>query len=140
MTVAVSLERFFRDYAAASSSSEPERITGFYAESFIAAGPRGSATFKNDSRFIEWLSQLQDFNQRTGMIAMEAVSVYPSLSLSESHQLVSVEWGARFKKTGDRLITFRIAYLLEKVGESWKILANVSEKDQEQEMSKLGLL
>ena len=140
MTAAVSLEAFFRDYAAASFASEPERIAEFYAGSFIAAGPAGSAVFKNDDRFIEWLSQLRQFNQHSGMTAMEVVSVEQVKALSERHLLSSVEWGARFKKTGEQLIKFRISYLVERVEETWKILVYVSEKDQEEEMRRLGLL
>jgi hypothetical protein len=130
----------FRDYAAASRGHEPERVAGFYAESFIAAGPRGSAVFKNDDQFHEWLRQVEQFNQSTGMTSMTVVSVQEPLSLSEKHVLVTVDWGARFVKTGDRLITFQIAYLLERSSAGWKILAYVSQKDQEEEMRGLGLI
>lgn len=136
----LALEPFFRDYAVASVESPVEQIPAFYADSFIASGPRGSAVFKNDEKFIEWLGKIHEFNQRTGMVSMEVVSIEEPVSLSSRHILASVDWGARFRKTGDRLITFRIAYLLEKIGDRWKILAYVSEKDQEDEMRELGLL
>jgi hypothetical protein len=134
------LELFFRDYAVASVESPVEQIPPFYADNFIASGPRGSAVFKNDERFLEWLGQVHQFNQRIGMVSMEVVSVEERVSLSSRHILVSVEWGARFTKTGDRLITFRIAYLMEKAEDKWRILAYVSEKDQEDEMQESGLL
>ena len=47
---------------------------------------------------------------------------------------------ARFEKTGDRAIEFEIAYLTERVGESWRVLGYVSARDQEEEMRALGLL
>jgi hypothetical protein len=53
---------------------------------------------------------------------------------------VHVEWGARFLQTGDRLIKFRIAYLVEAGPDGPRILAYISEKDQEEEMRSEGLL
>jgi len=41
-----------------------------------------------------------------------------------------VRWSARFE----------IAYLIERAGDSWRVLGYVSERDQEDEMRSLGLL
>ena len=130
----------FRDYAAASLHAEPARLAAFYAASFIVAGPTGSAAFPNDERFLDWLRQLHAFNRRVGMTSLAPVSLGDPLLLSERHVLVRVQWGARFEKTGDQPVTFWIAYLLERSPDGWKILAYVSEKDQDQEMQALGLL
>jgi len=133
-------ETFFDSYGAASLDAKPERIASFFGESFIAGGPRGSAVFRSDERFLDWLTQLHQFNLNIGMTAMTPVSIKDSRSLSSRHELVTVEWGARFEKTGERTITFQIAYLLEAAGEDWNIIAYISEKDQEEEMRALGLL
>src|SRR5688572_4439157 len=85
-------ETFFRDYGAAALGAAPERIAALYAESFIAAGPRGSAVYRNDEQFINWLRQLHQFNESSGMTAMTVVSINDSKSLSGRHQLVTVEW------------------------------------------------
>jgi hypothetical protein len=134
------LERFFREYASASLESPSERLPAFYAASFIVGGPTGSAAFKNDGKFVEWLGELHKFNQQTGMISMEVLGVEQLSPLSSRHVLANVDWGARFRRTGDRVIAFRIAYLLEKTEDTWKILAYIAEKDQEQEMRELGLV
>jgi hypothetical protein len=84
-----------------------------YAPSFIVGGPGGSASFVNDERFVAWLEQVFAFNREHGMHALEVVC--------------------------DRLVEFRISYLLEHTTET-KILAYVSEADQAAEMKKLGLL
>jgi hypothetical protein len=105
-------EAFFRDYASTSRDPSAERIAAFYAPSFIAGGPQGSAVFNNDAAFLDWLRNLHQFNERSGLVSVAVVSVATPLSLSPRHALVSVEWGMRFRKTGDRLITFRIAYLM----------------------------
>ena len=49
---------------------------------------------------------------------------------SETHANVTVTWGARFAKTGARLIEFDITYLLEDLGEGRKILAYVIPTDR----------
>jgi hypothetical protein len=36
------------------------------------------------------------------------------VTLSPLHALAIVRWGARFEKTGDRVIEFEISYLVEK--------------------------
>jgi hypothetical protein len=130
----------FRDYGSAALGADAGRIAAFYADSFIAAGPRGSAVFANDDKFLSWLGQLHELNVKTRMTSMEVVSIDRQRPLSERHELANVEWGARFEKTGAQRITFRISYLVEKVGEGWKILAYVAEKDQEEELRRLGLL
>ena len=133
------LAALFRAYGAAALGTDPGGIAAFSADSVLAAGPTGSAVFQNDEHFVAWLRQVRRFNQDTGMTAMQVMSLGEPLSLSERHRLVSVEWGARFARTGDRVIRFRIAYLVERVGDSRKTLAYVSGKDQEQEMRALGL-
>ncbi len=60
--------------------------------------------------------------------------------LSPLHILAQVRWSARFEKTGDRAIEFEIAYLIERAGESWRVLGYISARDQEEEMRMLGLL
>jgi hypothetical protein len=60
--------------------------------------------------------------------------------LSPLHVLARVRWEARFERTGARAVEFDIAYLMERAGESWRVLGYVSERDQEEEMRALGLL
>ncbi|HTA44231.1 MAG TPA: hypothetical protein VK789_17400 [Bryobacteraceae bacterium] len=133
-------EEFFRDYAATSRDPSAERIAAFYAPSFIAGGPRGSAVFNNDAAFLDWLRNLHEFNERSGLVSVEVVSVAAPVRLSPRHALVSVEWGTRFRKTGDQLITFRIGYLMEGSGDAWKILAYISEEDQSEVMREFDLV
>ena len=134
----MSLERFFSRYAELSMD-RPEALAGLYAATFIVGGPEGSHAFTNDARFIEWLRQVADFNRQHGMRAVMAVSIR-DLTLSPLHMLATVTWGARFEKTGDRLIEFDISYLLEEAADDWRILSYISRSDQNAEMAKEGLL
>ena len=135
----IALLSYFEDYAASAAEPSGARTAAFYADSFIAAGPRGSAVFENDHRFLDWLRNVREFNQRAGMLSVNVVSIESPVHLSPLHLLATVEWGARFRNASDRVITFRIAYLLENSSDQWKILAYISEKDQEEEMQKSGL-
>ncbi len=133
------LTAFFERYAKASLGNDPQVLAAMYAPSFIVGGPRGSATFANDARFLDWLKEVHDFNRKHGMRTLEIVSVAPT-QLSPVHTLVIVKWGARFEKTGDRLVAFQIAYLLENAADGALILSYISEADQEAEMKALGIL
>lgn len=133
------LSGFFSRYAELSLTAQPEALAKLYAPTFIVGGPQGSQAFPNDARFIEWLRQVFDFNRQHGMRALTAVSIR-ELTLSPLHTLATVTWGARFEKTGDRLIEFDIAYLLERAADDWRILSYIAQSDQMAEMAKEGLI
>jgi len=139
MDIATTLRQFFDRYAELSTGSTPEALSPLYAPTFIVAGPEGSQAFPNDDKFLDWLRQIHAFNQQYGMRGLE-VRQLQEVPLSPIHTLATVTWGARFEKTGDRLIEFTIAYLVERAGQNWTILAYVSERDQAGEMKRLGLL
>lgn len=135
----MALHDFFVRYAGLSTGDDPEALAALYASTFIAGGPQGSQTFANDARFLDWLREMAAFNRQSGMREMTVVSIR-DLPLSPLHTLATVRWGARFEKTGDRLIEFDISYLVEKAGDAWRVLAYISAADQEVEMKKHGLL
>jgi hypothetical protein len=132
-------EQFLMRYATLSMGDDHRSMAEMYAPSFFVAGPKGSAVFANDARFLEWLGQVRAFNREHGMHAVSPAAVRET-ELSPLHVLAHVRWSARFEKTGDRPVEFEIAYLIERAGESWRILGYVSERDQEEEMRALGLL
>jgi hypothetical protein len=131
------LEAFFRDYAAASMSPDAASLAPFYAGSFIAAGPAGSAAFQNDERFIEWLRGVHDFNANAGMQTLDVVSVHES-RISDQYTLATVEWSAGFRSLHDPA-RFRISYLLQ-LTDRPQVLAYIAHEDQETVMRELGLL
>lgn len=132
------LRSFFDNYARVSLHGEPDVLATLYGPTFIVAGPEGSRAFANDDQFTRWIEQVQTANQQSGMQALDVVAVDP-IVLSPKHVLAQVQWGARFAKTGSERIEFRIAYLLERAGETWVILGYVSEADQQAEMARHGL-
>lgn len=135
----MTLNQFFDRYAELSTSTQPDGLATLYAPTFIVGGPEGSQAFTNDARFIDWLRQVADFNKQHGMRDLRVVTVRDA-ELSPIHTLATVTWGTRFEKTGDRLIEFDIAYLLERADDKWRILSYISRSDQSEEMAKAGLL
>jgi hypothetical protein len=135
----VAIIKFFESYAVVSMRDDPKLHANLYAKEFIAAGPSGSAVYKNDSAFIEWLKQVYDFNQKTGMETLQVVSV-KSEPIGESYTFATVEWGAKFRKTGGELIHFEISYLLQWIENKPKILAYVDHEDQQKVMKERGLI
>ena len=135
----MTVEEFFRHYAALAIGDDDRALAAVYAPRFFVAGPRGSMTFANDARFLDWLAQVRDFNRQHGMHGLSPVAVDETV-LSPLHVLAQVRWSARFEKTATRAVEFDIAYLLEMAGSSWRVLGYVSARDQEEEMRALGLL
>jgi len=132
------IKNFFENYASVSMKSEPGLHANLYADDFIAAGPSGSAVYKNDAQFLEWLRRIYDFNKKTGMVSIQVISVRDN-PISEQYSLASVEWGAEYEKTGDALIHFEITYLLQFFQNQIQILAYISHEDQEKVMKERGI-
>ena len=135
----MTLDEFFARYAERSLGPAPETLAECYAPTFIVAGPEGSRAFPNDERFLAWLREVADFNRAHGMRTLRPIEVREA-SLSPLHTLATVTWGAQFTRTGDELIAFEIAYLLERTEDAWRILAYVSRASQADEMARLGLV
>jgi hypothetical protein len=135
----MTVEQFFTHDAALSMGDDDRALAAVYAPSFFVAGPAGSKTFANDAQFLDWLAHVRTFNRQHGMRALSPGAVR-EMVLSPLHVLAQVGWSARFEKTGTRAIEFEIAYLMERSGESWRVLGYVSARDQEEEMRALGLL
>jgi hypothetical protein len=135
----MTVEQFFTHYAALSMGEDDVALAAVYAPTFFVGGPKGSTTFANDARFLDWLAHVRAFNRQHGMRALSPVAVRETV-LSPLHVLAQVRWSARFEKTGARAIEFEIAYLVERSGESWRVLGYISARDQEEEMKALGLM
>jgi hypothetical protein len=133
------LRDYFERYARTALGPEPETLADFYDASFLAAGPKGGAAFTNDESFLAWLREVHAFNARSGMTSM-AVDGVGETPISDAWVLVTVEWAATFRRTGDTPIRFSISYLLRTSGESPKVAAYISHEDQEDAMRAHGLL
>src|SRR5262245_14704831 len=114
----MTVEHFFKRYAALSMGDDDRALAALYAPNFFVAGPKGSMTFANDAQFLDWLTHVRAFNREHGMHALSPAAVRET-ALSPVHVLAQVRWSVRFEKTGARAIEFEIAYLMERAEESW---------------------
>jgi hypothetical protein len=133
------LHGFFARYASVALGDEPTKLAEFYDQSFLAAGPKGGAAFKNDESFLAWLRDLRAFNVKTGMTSMDVREVRES-PIGAGYSLVGVDWAATFRRTGSTPIAFTISYLLHDADDALKVAAYISHEDQEEVMRAHGLL
>lgn len=132
------LRDFFRHYARVSLGPEPEKLVDFYDTSFLAAGPKGGAAFKNDEAFLAWLREVHAFNVKSGMTSM-TVGTIAETPVSADYTLVNVEWAATFERTGQTALPFSISYILRQSEDGWKVAGYISHEDQEDAMRAHGL-
>ncbi|WP_118972924.1 hypothetical protein [Taibaiella koreensis] len=133
------LKEFFEQYGVVSCSDDVQPLAGFYADSFIVAGPEGSAAFHNDEHFARWLDQLREGNERSGLKGMQIVA-FNEFPISDQYKGATITWGAQFEKTGEELIQFNITYFVHLLDEVPKIIMYISERGQEALMQEKGLL
>lgn len=133
------LRAFFEKYAEALNNKDINAIAGSYARQFIAAGPKGSAAYPNDETFIEWLKQVEAFNEKTGMEQMEIVHVEIS-PVSGEYESAKVSWRTSFRSRPGEAFSFDITYIVEKQQENYAIILFISHLDQEEYMKEKGLL
>jgi hypothetical protein len=133
------IKNFFETYALVSMRPEPAPHANLYANEFIAAAPSGSAAYKNDDQFLEWLNQVYDFNEKTGLESIQVMSVHEN-PITNEYSLATVEWGAKYEKTGGELIHFKITYLLQFLEDQPHILAYIDHEDQQKVMKERGIL
>lgn len=134
-----SWRRFFEAYAKASNGADVHAIAESYAENFIAAGPKGSASFKNDDNFLDWLQQVQAFNKQTGLESLKVAEV-EEIPVSREYVMIKVTWNAVFQKLPGTPISFEISYIVQQTGDKPEIVMYISHNDQETVMKAKGLI
>ncbi len=133
------LHEYFRRYASLSLGPDPTKLAELYDVSFLAAGPKGGAAFRNDESFLAWLREVHAFNVRTGMTSL-VVGEIREIPVGAGYTLVTVTWAATFERTGATPIRFAISYLLRDAEPHPKVAAYISHDDQEDAMRAHGLL
>lgn len=133
-----SIKKLFEEYEKAFSELDIEKNAGFFADAFISAGPRG-AIAQSKTEFLTKAKQASDFYKSVGQESAKIISA-DEMPVSDNYSLVKVHWGAKFKKTGDKLIEFDVSYLVQKTGHEPKIILFIAHQDEEKAMEKLGLL
>ena len=131
------LDTLFKEYETAFDKLDVKAISGYCADSFISAGPKGSiAQSRKDYEKIA--EQANKFYKSVGRTSARIISkrVMP---ICNDYSMVVVRWGITFDKTGNKLIEFDTSYIIEETGTEPKIILLISHEDEETAMKKLGL-
>ena len=131
------LDNLFKDYETAFDKLDLKTISGYCADSFISAGPKGSIT-QSRKDYEKKAEQATKFYKSIGRNSAKIISkrVMP---ICNDYSMVVVRWGVTFNKTGNKLIEFDTSYIIQETGSEPKIILLISHEDEEVAMKKLGL-
>jgi len=131
------LDTLFKEYETAFDKLDLKKISGYCADSFISAGPKGSIT-QNRKDFEKKAEQTNKFYKSVGRTSARIISkrVMP---ICNDYSMVVVRWGITFDKTGNKLIEFDTSYIIEETGTEPKIILLISHVDEEVALKKLGM-
>ena len=131
------LDTLFKEYETAFDKLDVKTISGYCADSFISAGPKGSIT-QSRKDYEKKAEQATKFYKSIGRNSAKIISkrVMP---ICNDYSMVVVRWGITFDRTGDKVIEFDSSYIIQEIGDEPKIILLISHEDEEEAMKKLGL-
>jgi len=138
LPVSSSVKKLFTEYEKAFSALDMKKSAGFFADSFISAGPNGTIT-NSKKELLESGQKAADFYRSVGQKSAKIFSLEES-PITDQYSLVKVHWGVTFEKTGGKPIEFDVSYLLQKTGAKPKIILFIAHEDEQKAMKELGLL
>ncbi|HEX5686229.1 MAG TPA: hypothetical protein VFY73_19545 [Ideonella sp.] len=126
-------DALFHDYAAVFERSlgdvvDSAAIRGFFAESFVSAGPNGQLQMgSNDTGFEQALQQAYGFYKAIGTQRMWVERVRAQ-AIDGEHDIVQVAYIAEYlRPDGERLsIPFQVSYLMQRRAQGPKIFGFVA--------------
>jgi hypothetical protein len=132
------LDALFNQYEMAFDKLDLKAISGYCADSFISAGPKGSIA-QSRNEYEKKAAQAIKFYKGVGRKSARIISkrVMP---ICNEYSMVVVRWGITFEKTGGRLIEFDISYIIQETDIDPRIILLISHEDEEAAMKKLGVL
>ena len=131
------LDTLFKEYEAAFDKLDVKTISGYCADSFISAGPKGSIT-QSRKDYEKKAEQATKFYKSIGRNSAKIISkrVMP---ICNDYSMVVVRWGITFDRTGNKLIEFDTSYIIQEIGSEPKIILLISHEDEEEAMKKLTM-
>lgn len=132
-----SIKKLFAEYEKAFNQLDIASQVDHFAPAFLSAGPRGVIASSREE-FRKLASQMRDFYASAGQESAQLINA-KEIPISDDYSLVRTHWGAKFKKTGDRLIEFDVSYIVQK-SDPPKIILFITHEDEEKVMKELGLL
>ena len=132
------IKKLFAEYEAAFAALDVKKQVGYFADTFISAGPGGAIT-RNKAEFLKMADNAAAFYRSVGQTSARILRI-EEVPISSEYSMVKTHWGVTFKKTGDRLIEFDVTYFVMKTGPEPRIIMFVAHQDEQKAMEDLGLL
>ena len=131
------LDTLFKDYETAFDKLDLKTISGYCADSFISAGPKGSIA-QTKKEYEKKAEQVIQFYRSVGRKSARIISkrVMP---ICNEYSMVVVRWGVTFEKMGTKQVEFDVSYIIQETDVDPKIILLISHEDEEAAMKKLGL-
>ena len=131
------LDSLFKDYETAFDKLDLKTISGYCADSFISAGPKGSMA-QSKKEYEKKAEQVVQFYRSVGRKSARIISkrVMP---ICNEYSMVVVRWGVTFEKIGTKQVEFDVSYIIQETDIDPKIILLISHEDEEAAMKKLGL-
>lgn len=131
------LDTLFKDYETAFDKLDLKTISGYCADNFISAGPKGSIA-QSKKEFEKKAEQAIQFYRSVGRKSARIISKRVMPICSE-YSMVVVRWGVTFEKIGTKQLEFDVSYIIQETEIDPKIILLISHEDEEAAMKKLGL-
>jgi hypothetical protein len=131
------LDTLFKDYETAFDKLDLKTISGYCADSFISAGPKGSIA-QSKKEYENKAEQVTQFYRSVGRKSARIISkrVMP---ICNEYSMVVVRWGVTFEKMGTKQVEFDVSYIIQETDVDPKIILLISHEDEEAAVKKLGL-
>ena len=131
------IDSLFSQYENAFDKLDLKAISGYCADSFMSAGPKGSIT-QSRTEYENRADETIDFYKSNGRSSARILSkrVMP---ICNEYSMVVVRWGMTFEKTGARVIEFDKSYIIQEIDSDPRIILLISHEDEEEIIRKLGL-
>ncbi len=133
-----SVEKLFREYAAAFSKLDIENQVDHFADAFIMAGPKGAVSGSKEE-FRKNAAQAVAFYKSVGQSSARLLSIEET-PISKDYVIAKTHWAVTFDKNGDKPIEFDVSYILYTAPPEPKIMMSISHEDEQEAMAKLGVL
>lgn len=131
------LDILFKQYESAFNKLDLKTISGFYADTFISAGPKGTIT-QSKTEFDKKAKEAVEFYKSVGQNSARIISKR-TMPISNEYSMVVIRWGVTFEKTGSKMIQFDVSYFVREIDEP-RIIMFISHEDEQSAMEKLGLI
>ncbi len=138
MVVNESIKELFAEYEKAFSNLDIKKTAEFFADTFMSAGPNGVIT-NSKVEFLKEAHKASEFYKSVGQQSAKILSLEET-QISDQYSIVKVHWGVTFVKTGSRLIEFDVSYIVQKIGQTPKIILFIAHQDEQKAMKELSLI